>query len=131
VSLLFQPRCLPPHPAEGTRSYRSSTGCEERADLATGDPAIDLERLSRALAHERLGRDDAFSEVEFSADTEVVEGAGCTEWSVTARRIGREGGRITLRGVTVAEFSGERIASFRQYWDEVALHERSGRLPRD
>jgi hypothetical protein len=131
VGLLFQPRSLPLHPAEGTRSYRSSTGCEASPGLATGDPANDLEWLSRALAQERLGREHAFSEVEFSADTEVVDGAGCTEWSVTARRTGRDGARITLRGVTVAEFSGERIASFRQYWDELVLHECEGRVPRD
>jgi hypothetical protein len=29
--------------------------------------------------------------------------------------------RLTLRGVTIAEFAGDRIRSFRQYWDEGEL----------
>jgi hypothetical protein len=29
--------------------------------------------------------------------------------------------RVTLHGVTVAEFDGARIASFRQYWNEAEL----------
>ena len=36
--------------------------------------------------------------------------------------------RVTLVGVTVAEFDGDRIRSFRQYWDEAALREQM--LPR-
>ena len=31
------------------------------------------------------------------------------------------GVRLTLHGVTVAEFAGERIRRFRQYWDEGEL----------
>jgi hypothetical protein len=29
------------------------------------------------------------------------------------------GVRVTLNGITVAKFSGERICSLRQYWDEL------------
>lgn len=29
--------------------------------------------------------------------------------------------RFTLTGVTVAEFDGDRIRSFREYWDEASL----------
>ena len=33
------------------------------------------------------------------------------------------GQRITIIGVTVAEFDGDRIRSFRQYWDDAAVLE--------
>ena len=36
---------------------------------------------------------------------------------------------MTMRGVTVADFEGEKISAFRQYWDEVALLEQLGLLP--
>jgi ketosteroid isomerase-like protein len=39
--------------------------------------------------------------------------------------------RCRLRGVTIAEFDGDRIRSFRQYWDEVSLIEQFGLLPED
>ncbi len=31
------------------------------------------------------------------------------------------GKRVRLRGITVADFDEDRISSFRQYWDELAL----------
>ena len=31
--------------------------------------------------------------------------------------------RVTLHGTTIAEFEGEKISSFRQYWDEIELLE--------
>ena len=34
------------------------------------------------------------------------------------------GGLVTVHGVTVAEFQGDRICSLRQYWDEFAVAER-------
>ena len=39
--------------------------------------------------------------------------------------------RFTLHGVTVAEFAGDRIRSFRQYWDEGELLAQVGALPGD
>jgi ketosteroid isomerase-like protein len=39
------------------------------------------------------------------------------------------GGRFTLRGVTVADFEGDRIRAFRQYWDEVSLLEQLELIP--
>jgi ketosteroid isomerase-like protein len=36
------------------------------------------------------------------------------------------GTRVTVHGVTVAEFHDERICSFRQYWDEFAVLEQIG-----
>ena len=56
----------------------------------------------------------------------------CVEWVVTVTHSGPlaiddetviepTGTRVKLHGVTVAEFLDDRIASFRQYWDEVEL----------
>jgi hypothetical protein len=39
--------------------------------------------------------------------------------------------RVTLHGTTIAEFEGERIRSFRQYWDELELLEQLALLPED
>jgi hypothetical protein len=36
--------------------------------------------------------------------------------------------RVTVRGVTVAEFRGDRICALRQYWDEFAVLEQLGVL---
>jgi ketosteroid isomerase-like protein len=64
----------------------------------------------------------------------------CAEWIVTLTHSGPlhidddttidpTGLRVTLHGVTVAEFAGDKIASFRQYWDEVELLEQLALLP--
>lgn len=39
--------------------------------------------------------------------------------------------RVTLHGITVAEFAGDRIRSFRQYWDEVELLEQLALVAED
>ena len=39
--------------------------------------------------------------------------------------------RVTLHGTTIAEFEGEKISSFRQYWDEIELLEQLAPLPED
>jgi ketosteroid isomerase-like protein len=39
------------------------------------------------------------------------------------------GRRVELRGVVVAEFEGDRIRRFRQYWNEVELLDGLGLLP--
>jgi ketosteroid isomerase-like protein len=41
------------------------------------------------------------------------------------------GRRFELRGVFIAEFEGDRIRAFRQYWDEAELLEGLGLLPDD
>jgi hypothetical protein len=41
------------------------------------------------------------------------------------------GRRIELRGVFIAEFEGDRIRAFRQYWDEAELLDGLGLLPGD
>ena len=43
----------------------------------------------------------------------------------------RRGRRVELRGVFIAEFEGDRIRAFRQYWDEAELLDGLGLLPGD
>ena len=100
--------------------------------LSTGSLAELLEELDR--------RDDAFSSVELEVVPLDVGGDyACVEWSVAMihtgaltlagdRRIEPTGIRVTLHGVTVAEFRGERICSVRQYWDEFEVLEQLGVL---
>jgi ketosteroid isomerase-like protein len=38
------------------------------------------------------------------------------------------GVRVTINGMTVAEFAGAQICSIRQYWDELAVFEQLGLL---
>jgi len=67
--------------------------------------------------------DDAFSDVALDVTTLDVGGDfGCAEWTVTmTARAEPDAGRITVHGITVAEFQGDHICSLRQYWDEVAV----------
>ena len=85
-------------------------------------------------------RDDAFSDIELNVMALDVGGDyACVEWSVDMthtgivalagdRHIDPTGTRVTLHGVTVAEFHGDRICSLRQYWDELAVLEQLGLL---
>jgi ketosteroid isomerase-like protein len=92
------------------------------------------------LAVEFEDREAAFSDVGLEVmPLDVGGNCACAEWIATATFSGPfavddddviepTGQRITLRGVTVAEFERSRICAFRQYWDEVALLEHLGRL---
>jgi hypothetical protein len=85
-------------------------------------------------------RDDAFSDIDLRARPLDVGGDfACVEWSVDMTHTGPltlgpettvepTGIRVAVHGVTVAEFDGERICSFRQYWDELAVLEQLGLL---
>ncbi len=109
------------------------------ADLYTDDVkgwAPELAVSSAAeLAVEFEDRDGAFSEVELDVSPFDVAGdRACVEWIVTLTHSGPLAldddvvidptcVRVSLHGVTVAEFEGQRIASFRQYWNEAELME--------
>jgi ketosteroid isomerase-like protein len=83
--------------------------------------------------------EDAFSFSDSGAEAEImpldVGGEfACAEWSVTLTHAGTldladgrvlrpTGARVRVHGVTVAEFSGERICALRQYWDELGALE--------
>lgn len=107
-------------------------------DLFTDDvrgwaPAMSVSSAAE-LAVELEDRDDAFSDIELDVSPLDVGGdRAAVEWIVTLTHSGplevddvvieATGARVSLHGMTVAEFAGDRISSFRQYWDEVELLE--------
>jgi ketosteroid isomerase-like protein len=106
-------------------------------DVTAWTPARSTSTASELL-DEAERRDDAFSEVELEVMPLDVGGDyACAEWRVTMRHTGdlelREravvpatGLRITINGVTIAEFDGARICALRQYWDELGVYEQLG-----
>jgi hypothetical protein len=94
-----------------------------------------------ALAADLAGRAAAFSDVELVLDpVDAVGDKLIAEWRVAATHTGLlaldeelalepTGRRLELRGVLVAEFEGDRIRQFRQYWNEVELLDGLGLLP--
>jgi ketosteroid isomerase-like protein len=93
------------------------------------------------LAVEFEDREEAFSDIELEVSPLDVSGErACVEWIVTLTHSGPlefddeivvepTGVRATLHGTTIAEFEGEKIRSFRQYWDEIELLEQLELLP--
>jgi ketosteroid isomerase-like protein len=93
------------------------------------------------LAVELEDRQEAFSDIDLDVTAlDVGADQACAEWIATATHSGPividedvviepTGGRFTLRGVTVADFEGDRIRAFRQYWDEVSLLEQLELIP--
>ena len=106
------------------------TGCSQAMSVSSAaELAVEVER-----------RNGAFSSIDLEVAPLDVDGdRACVEWVATATHSGPlvvdevviepTGRRVTLRGVTVAEFDGLRIRAFRQYWDEVALLAHLGLLP--
>jgi ketosteroid isomerase-like protein len=117
---------------------------EPLVDLYTDDiqgcsPAISVSSLEE-FAVELEEHAGAFTDIDVTiAPIAVIGDTAYAEWIVSATHSGpfvlddeitinATGRRVSVRGVTVAEFRGERIKSFRQYWDEVALLEGLGLL---
>jgi ketosteroid isomerase-like protein len=115
------------------------------ADLYTDDvrgwaPALTVSSAAE-LAVEFEDRDGAFSDIELDVSPfDVADDRACVEWVVSLTHSGPleldddnvldpTGLRVSLHGVTVAEFDGTKISSFRQYWDEVELLEQLALLP--
>jgi hypothetical protein len=107
-------------------------------DLVGWGPALSV-RSAAELAVELEDVDEAFSELELSVTPlEVVGECAVAEWVVTLTHsasldldeivVGPTHVRAHLHGVTVAEFTGDRIRSFRHYWNEVELVEQLGLL---
>ena len=76
------------------------------------------------------------------APLDVAGAYACVEWTVEMTHSGTtvlgddvnieaSGIRVTVHGVTIAEFLGERICSVRQYWDDHTVLEQLGVLTRD
>lgn len=116
-------------------------------DLYTDDvtgwaPALTVTSAAE-LAVEFEDRDGAFSDIELDVSPLDVAGdRACAEWIVNLTHSGPlaldddvvidpTGLRIALHGITVAEFDGDKISSFRQYWDEMELLEQLDLLPAD
>jgi hypothetical protein len=95
----------------------------ERAISSRDELLAELERRQDTFS---------FSDAGSEADVMALDVGGdfaCAEWSVTLTHTGKldvadgrvlepTGVRVRVHGVTVAEFSGERICALRQYWDE-------------
>jgi ketosteroid isomerase-like protein len=121
------------------RALRAGIDRDRRAleELYTDDvrawtPARSTGSLTE-LMDELDRRDDAFSAIELEvAPLDVGGDYAAVEWSVAMThtgtlvlagdtRIEPTGLRVTLHGVTVAEFRGEKVCSLRQYWDEFEV----------
>lgn len=108
-------------------------------DVRTWTPAMSTSSRSELMS-ELDRRDDAFSNLRLEASPLDVGGDfACAEWSVTMTHTGPllvadgkvvdpTGVQITLHGITVAEFRGDRICSLRQYWDELSVFDQLGLL---
>jgi ketosteroid isomerase-like protein len=116
------------------------------AELFTDDvrgwaPAVSVSSAAE-LAGELEDRDESFSDIELDVSPLDVGGdRAAVEWIVTLTHSGPlevddvviepTGARVSLHGMTVAEFAGDKICSFRQYWDEVELLEQLALLADD
>jgi ketosteroid isomerase-like protein len=101
-------------------------------------PVLDVSSREE-LAVELEEHEDAFTEIALMVEPLDVSGdRACVEWVASAvhtgalegeeRTIAPTGRRVTLRGVTVAEFEGSQIRAFRHYWDEAELLDGLGLL---
>ena len=121
---------------EGIEGDRDALRALLTDDVRAWTPALSTTSLSE-LIDELDRRDDAFSDVDMDVAPLDVGGAyACVEWTVDMTHSGTitladersmepSGIRVTLHGVTVAEFLDDRICSLRQYWDEFAVLEQS------
>jgi hypothetical protein len=116
------------------------------AELYTEDvkgwtPSLSIS-CAAELAVEVEDRDEAFSDVDLELrPLDVAGDRAAVEWVVRLTHSGPieidemvvepTGARVTLHGMTVAEFDGDRIRSFRQYWDEVELIEQLALVERE
>jgi hypothetical protein len=117
-------------------------GDTDVCELLTDDVRAWTPGLAAASRDELLDhfarRDDALSDVDVETIAlDVGSQFACVEWSVSMTHTGplvlpggaiveATGLRVTLHGVAVAEFDGDRICALRQYWDELSLFEQLG-----
>jgi ketosteroid isomerase-like protein len=109
-------------------------------DVSVWSPGLTLWSRDE-LADELRHRDQVFTGLAVALDSvDVVGDRGYAEWTATVTHAAPmpiddelvaepTGTLLTLRGVTVAAFAGDRIVALRQYWDEVGLLEGLGLLP--
>lgn len=108
-------------------------------DVHGSSPTLTVSSLDE-LTLELAGCRHTFSALELAAEASVTDERGYAEWVISGRHTGPlvvdetivvppAGQRISFRGVTVVEFTGDKISSFRQYWDELAFLEGLGLIP--
>ena len=105
------------------------------ADLFTFDVRASISNTvwsAPGLAVEIEDRAGAFADVDLRVKHwRALDDQMWVEWSASVVHVGPvavagvviepTGHRVELSGITVAEFTGDRIAGFRQYWDCAAL----------
>lgn len=112
---------------------------EELGEVVTDDVAAwspNMVARSRAeLIDALLSHDEVLTDVDVVIDgLDVVGDKGIAEWRATATfsfpflldedlLIEPTGARLTLAGVTIAEFRGTKISGLRSYFDDSALLE--------
>jgi limonene-1,2-epoxide hydrolase len=103
-------------------------------DVNGWSPNLSVSSLAE-LQQEYGDRDDALSNVAITvAGVDVVGGKAIAEWRIAADHTGPlridgdyevepTGRTVFLAGATFAEFRGDRICAFRNYFDDAALLE--------
>jgi ketosteroid isomerase-like protein len=124
---------------EKSFDHDASVGDLYTDDVKAWTPGLSTSSLSE-LQTETERRDEAFSDVEVEVTPlEAGRGYACAEWVVSMTHTGpfalgagsvveATGTRLTLYGVTVAEFRGDKICSLRQYFDRLSVLEQLGLL---
>jgi ketosteroid isomerase-like protein len=108
-------------------------------DVSGWSPVLEVSSR-HDLAADLRGRKAAFSDVDVTLDpVDAVGDKLIAEWRLAATHTGvlaldelqlePTGQRVELRGVFIAEFEGDRIRRFRQYWNEAELIDGLGLLP--
>lgn len=108
--------------SEGATGWAPQMGVADKAEL------VEAVALRAGLMSEI---DLAFDHADVVGDKVIVE------WRLTATHSGPlhldedvtvepTGVRFTIHGATFAEFDGDRINAFRQYWDEAELFDQLG-----
>ena len=122
----------------GSSADRAAVLVQAIEASVTGDSRV----VRELYADDELeDRQEAFSDIDLDVTAlDVGADQACVECIATATHSGPlvidedvviepTGGRFTLRGVTIADFEGDRIRAFRQYWDEVSLLEQLELVP--
>jgi ketosteroid isomerase-like protein len=104
------------------------------SDVVGSGPVLSVSSREE-LALEFEEREGTFTDVEVAlAPLDVAGDQACVEWVASGVETGSlaieesrmgvlapTGRRIRVRAVTVAEFDGDQICSFRSYWDDVPV----------
>jgi SnoaL-like polyketide cyclase len=124
---------------EKSFDHDTSVGDLYTEDVRAWTPGVGTASLSELLA-EAERRDEAFSDVAVEVTPlDTGRDYACAEWILSMTHSGpfalgagsvveATGTRLTLYGVTVAEFRGNRICSLRQYFDRMSVLEQLGLL---